>query len=227
MLRDLASRLLFTSNTVRYGVEAPRLEEALGHVPAQGTLLDAGAGGGMYACAVYSRRFSPVTALEYDEGNLAILRRRLQDARVNGVAVHGSILEIPFPDGRFDCVACTQVLEHIEDDRRAASELVRVLKPGGHLLVTVPIPPAPWPEPDHVRDGYTPGSLAALFEPLRLHTVHTDFFFTEETQQIVHRVRRLGGYAPRLWPLGELHGTAAQRAAASPYCILALMRKSQ
>jgi SAM-dependent methyltransferase len=225
MLRELARRLLFTSSTIRYAVEAPRLEEALGRMAFQGSLLDAGAGGGMYACSVYARRFSPVTALEYDERNFAILRRRLRHAGMNGNAVRGSILDIPFASGQFECVACTQVMEHLDDDRRAASELARVLRPGGYLLVTVPIPPAPWPEPDHVRDGYTLDGIAALFAPQGLRLVHSDSYFTADTQRIFHRIRRLGGYAPRLWTLRELRLTAAERAAAGPYCMLALMRK--
>ena len=45
---------------------------------------------------------------------------------------------LPFPDGHFDTVLCTQVLEHVEDLERAAAEIARVLRPGGHALVTVP-----------------------------------------------------------------------------------------
>jgi SAM-dependent methyltransferase len=48
------------------------------------------------------------------------------------------ILEIPFPDATFDLIICNHVLEHIQDDRRAMSELYRVLKPTGKALVQVP-----------------------------------------------------------------------------------------
>jgi SAM-dependent methyltransferase len=52
--------------------------------------------------------------------------------------VAGSVTSLPFADGFFDKVICSEVLEHIPDLNKAASELVRVLKPGGILAVSVP-----------------------------------------------------------------------------------------
>jgi hypothetical protein len=49
-----------------------------------------------------------------------------------------NILDIAAPDMTYDLVVCYHVLEHVEDDRRAMSELFRVLKPGGTLLVQTP-----------------------------------------------------------------------------------------
>jgi ubiquinone/menaquinone biosynthesis C-methylase UbiE len=48
------------------------------------------------------------------------------------------ITRLPFADNFFDLVICSEVLEHIPDDRKAVSELVRVLKPGKILVVSVP-----------------------------------------------------------------------------------------
>ena len=45
------------------------------------------------------------------------------------------------PDGSFDGVLCSHVLEHVEDDAAAMSELRRVTAPGGWCLVMVPIDP--------------------------------------------------------------------------------------
>jgi SAM-dependent methyltransferase len=52
--------------------------------------------------------------------------------------VQGDALELPFPDDSFDKIIASEVLEHIPDDMRAMRELLRVLKPGGQLAVTVP-----------------------------------------------------------------------------------------
>ena len=48
------------------------------------------------------------------------------------------ITGLPYSDQTFDLVICSEVMEHIPDHRQAASELVRVLKPGGNLVVSVP-----------------------------------------------------------------------------------------
>lgn len=43
-----------------------------------------------------------------------------------------------FEDNRFDTVFSTQVLEHVDDHRQAIAEVKRVLKPGGHFILSVP-----------------------------------------------------------------------------------------
>ncbi len=48
------------------------------------------------------------------------------------------IAALPFPEGTFDLVICSEVLEHVPNHRAAFAELVRVLKPGGRLVVSVP-----------------------------------------------------------------------------------------
>jgi len=45
---------------------------------------------------------------------------------------------LPFADASFDTVLCTQVLEHVENAEQAMAEIARLLRPGGHALVTVP-----------------------------------------------------------------------------------------
>jgi SAM-dependent methyltransferase len=47
---------------------------------------------------------------------------------------------LPFADGVFDAVFCTEVLEHLRDPRRCLREIRRVLAPGGRVLVSVPTP---------------------------------------------------------------------------------------
>lgn len=51
------------------------------------------------------------------------------------------LLDLDLPDGSFDAILCSHVLEHIPDDRRAMSELRRVLTPDGWCIVMVPIDP--------------------------------------------------------------------------------------
>ena len=49
------------------------------------------------------------------------------------------ITAISYPENSFDVILCSHVLEHIEEDRKAMSELFRVLKPGGWAILQVPI----------------------------------------------------------------------------------------
>jgi 2-polyprenyl-3-methyl-5-hydroxy-6-metoxy-1,4-benzoquinol methylase len=45
---------------------------------------------------------------------------------------------LPFSDSTFDVIVSLDYLEHVHDDRAAMNELFRVLKPGGHLLISTP-----------------------------------------------------------------------------------------
>jgi dolichol-phosphate mannosyltransferase len=58
--------------------------------------------------------------------------------RFGNPLVHGSIFELPFKDASFDCVICSEVIEHIPADERVFDELERVLKPGGRLILGTP-----------------------------------------------------------------------------------------
>lgn len=49
------------------------------------------------------------------------------------------IMNLSFDDGSFDIIICIHVLEHVEDDRKAMSELYRILKKKGFALIDVPI----------------------------------------------------------------------------------------
>lgn len=46
--------------------------------------------------------------------------------------------DLPFPDGTFDFVLCTEVLEHLFQPQLTAAEILRVLRPGAMMIATVP-----------------------------------------------------------------------------------------
>jgi ubiquinone/menaquinone biosynthesis C-methylase UbiE len=58
--------------------------------------------------------------------------------RFGNPLVHGSIFELPFADSSFDCVICSEVIEHIPAGDKPFHELTRVLKPGGRLILGTP-----------------------------------------------------------------------------------------
>src|SRR5437899_1841203 len=70
---------------------------------------------------------------------LDIQLHKLRYARRYGnQLVHGSIFELPFADASFDCVICSEVVEHIPAQEKPFDELTRVLKTGGRLILGTP-----------------------------------------------------------------------------------------
>lgn len=55
------------------------------------------------------------------------------------VMVKMDVTDIQYPDGSFDVIYCSHVLEHVVDDKKALREFFRVLKPGGWAILLVPI----------------------------------------------------------------------------------------
>ena len=108
-------------------------------------VLDMGCGAGRHAFALL-RRGADVVALDLDEAELKDVAGMFAAMRSEGEvpvggraqAVRGSAYALPFDDASFDRVVAAEVLEHLPQDRRAMAELVRVLKPGGLIAVTVP-----------------------------------------------------------------------------------------
>jgi SAM-dependent methyltransferase len=77
-------------------------------------------------------------------------------ARDRGLpSVRGDGRRLPLADSSVDLVVAFDVLEHIDDDRAALAEMLRVLRPGGHLLLAVPADMSLWSDHDlsvgHVR----------------------------------------------------------------------------
>jgi ubiquinone/menaquinone biosynthesis C-methylase UbiE len=61
------------------------------------------------------------------------------DLSERGVDVHADLTDLPIPDGTFDFVYASHVLEHVKDDRAALAEIRRVLAPGGMAILPVPV----------------------------------------------------------------------------------------
>ncbi|MBD8869577.1 class I SAM-dependent methyltransferase [Nocardioides donggukensis] len=118
--------------------------ERLGLRPGE-RVLDMGCGAGRHAFEMY-RRGADVIAFDQDADELDGVRDLFvameQEGEVPDGAEadvkQGDALQLPFADGEFDRVVAAEVLEHIPADIQAIRELVRVLRPGGTLAVSVP-----------------------------------------------------------------------------------------
>jgi SAM-dependent methyltransferase len=109
------------------------------------TLLDLGCGFGRHGYEGF-RRGARVVACDLALPELEQVRSMFRamveagEAPPTGMAdcVVGDATLLPYPDATFDRIIASEVMEHIPDDTGALDELVRVLKPGGVLAVTVP-----------------------------------------------------------------------------------------
>lgn len=158
-------------------------------------VLDLGCGEGRHVHGLHMLGAVNVVGLDLDMPSLAKAREGLESLERDapgGVSavLSGDAYRLPFPDQAFDAVICSEVLEHLHDYQKALAEIVRVLKPGG---VFVPTVPRAWPERicwalasgpggysdqpgGHIRifrEAALSGEVAALgFRPVGKHYAH-------------------------------------------------------
>lgn len=108
-------------------------------------ILDAGCGTGQMTRKLEA--IGEAFGLDYAQEAIAFASSR-------GVRklVRGSITAPPFAPGSFDCVLALDVIEHVEDDMGILVSLFDIIKPGGHLIITVPAFDALWSEHDVIND---------------------------------------------------------------------------
>ncbi|MBM7772705.1 SAM-dependent methyltransferase [Actinokineospora baliensis] len=96
------------------------------------TVLEAGCGEG-YGAALLAEE-ATVVGLDYDELSISHVAKKYPAVH----AVRGNLAGLPLRDGSLDVVANLQVIEHLWDQEGFLRECRRVLRPGGHLLITTP-----------------------------------------------------------------------------------------
>ena len=108
-------------------------------------ILDIGCGSGRHACRAYACDGVTIIGVDANYNDVREAQGRLTYHEAIGAhgggswgCAAGNILSLPFPEASFDLVICSEVMEHIPQDSLAADEIMRVLKPGGQLAVSVP-----------------------------------------------------------------------------------------
>lgn len=121
-----------------------------------------------------------------------------------GTSVRGirceDVQRLSFADGSFDLCTSTEVFEHVPDDRAGLSELHRVLRPGGHLLFTVPLSDTQ-PTMERVRrDGQRlEHVLPPAYHGDRLNGPGSVLVYRDYGLDIVERVQEAGFDKVALW----------------------------
>ena len=107
-------------------------------------VLDIGCGEGRHAIGLYVDNHVHAFGFDLSFDDLKVAKKRLTDFSVSeknnancyfGV---GNIYRLPFSDNVYSSVVCSEVLEHLHKPKKAITEIIRVLKPGGVLAVSVP-----------------------------------------------------------------------------------------
>lgn len=131
---------------------------------AEGFFCDLGCGlGGCVGLYAASSGF-PAVGLDASVNALLFAnseKKRLHFDRINFIT--GNLFNTPFKSSCFDTVYLGQVLEHVVDEEKVLREAVRILKPGGKLIISVPKEDI-LPSPYHVRT-YTSKDLKSLLSP--------------------------------------------------------------
>jgi len=164
--------------------------------------LDLGCGEGRHVHALYYGAKMHVVGVDLSFDDVVKARQGFEhapdldapDERAFSLSV-GNALKLPFADGSFDLIVCSEVLEHIPDFEQALSEITRILKPGGQLAITVP---RFWPEWIcwKLASGYydTPGGHVRIFKAPQLRNAVKNQGFTHTGEHWAH-----GLHSPYWW----------------------------
>lgn len=143
-------------------------------LPRTARILDVGSGTGANLEMLAEMGFSNVNGLDFNP-----LALRLCCEKGLPFVKLGSATTMPFEDCAFDLVIATDVMEHLEDQRKAANEISRVLKSGGRALVTVPAFRSLWGPQDvlsHHFRRYRKVEVIRIFAAAGLE-IHRAFYF--------------------------------------------------
>ena len=167
-----------TQDTFQVVLHQQRYEFALARISAQDALLEIGTGMGCFS-GMAAKRCKDYTGLEFDARACETTRQRLQGA---GNVIQGDAQATPFPSQAFSVITCLEVLEHLQNYRKAVAEIHRCLQPAGQAIVSVPYRRRGGPNPMNRFHLYEPGE-AELTAEFRRYFAQVGVFYQyfEET----------------------------------------------
>ena len=130
------------------------LEAAIAKIPPGARILDAGAGQQQFRKFCSHLNYVSQDFAQYTPaGDSAGLHTDSWDTSRTDIVC--DITAIPRPDGAFDAVMSTEVLEHVPDPVAALRELARLVRPGGYLILTAPFCSLTHMAPYHFSTGFS------------------------------------------------------------------------
>lgn len=129
------------------------LKDTLQKIPTGSRILDAGGGELQYKPLCEHLNYVSQDFAQYDgEGDGKGLQTGAWDQ--TRLDIISDITAIPEPDGSFDAIMCIEVFEHLPEPIKAIKEFSRLLRPGGHLIITAPFCSLTHFAPYHFYTGF-------------------------------------------------------------------------
>ena len=114
------------------------------NIKANDLILDIGCGEGRHAIGLHVDKKVDVVGLDLSIEDIKTAKNRIKDFSISSDNTSrclfglGNIQQLPFKSSSYNSIICSEVLEHVESPQEAMKEMVRVLKPGGVLAISVP-----------------------------------------------------------------------------------------
>ncbi len=164
-------------------------------------ILEFGCGNGIYASQFRRRFTNNVEAFDIEAERVV----EAQEDTPHALVAAGEML--PYASNRFDLVFSNEVIEHVADDRTSASEMVRVARPGGKIILFCPNRWYPFETHGHYWRGkyhfgntplinYLPDTFRNRLAPhVRAYTAKgIQAIFRDQPVRVVDHTRIFGGY---------------------------------
>jgi ubiquinone/menaquinone biosynthesis C-methylase UbiE len=114
-----------------------RSKKIMNNIPVSpSNVLDAGFGSGVYSLTL-GNRAEVIVGIDNNNRKVNFIKKQAKFSSVQFEEM--DLTYLAFSNSSFDLVLCSDVLEHVQNDELAFSELARVLKPNGMLILTVPL----------------------------------------------------------------------------------------
>lgn len=101
-------------------------------------ILDQGCGIGQYTLTAYKLGFKNIIGVDFSEKLLKTAKTNAGKLGYKASFVKGDIRKLPFKNNEFDIIISAGIIEHVPESNKAISEIARVLKKNGYLLLHVP-----------------------------------------------------------------------------------------